>query len=125
MKQLLIILGSFAIAALIILASFSSSSVDGGDSVREENGVQIIRVLARGGYTPSQVTAKAGMPTRLEVETKGTYDCSAAFVIPQLSYQNMLPSTGITTIDLGVRDAGSSLTGLCAMGMYGVQMRFE
>jgi plastocyanin domain-containing protein len=125
MKQLLIILGSFAIAFVIILVSFSSSSVDGGDAVRTENDVQIIHVLARGGYTPSQITAKAGVPTRLEIETKGTYDCSAAFVIPQLSYQKMLPSSGVTTLDLGVRSSGSSLTGLCAMGMYSLQIRFE
>lgn len=94
-------------------------------SVRIENGVQIIHVLARGGYNPKQVTAKGGIPTKLEVETKGTYDCSSAFTIPSMGYKKMLPPTGITSIDLPSQPAGSSLLALCGMGMYSLGIQFN
>lgn len=93
--------------------------------VREENGVQYIRVLARSGYSPRQITAKADVPTVLEIETKGTYDCSAAFTLPQLGYQEFLPATGITKIEIPKELAMNSITGLCSMGMYSFTLDFQ
>lgn len=98
----------------------TSSSV-----VREENGVQYIRILARGGYSPKQITAKANMPTVVEVETKGTYDCSAALTIPQLDYNKFLPATGVTTIEVPKNLAVNSLDITCSMGMYSSVINFS
>lgn len=95
------------------------------ESVRMENGVQVIHVVARGGYTPNEVNAKAGIPTKLEVETRGTYDCSASFTIPSLGVRKMLPATGITVFDLPAVPAGRSLTALCSMGMYSLEIQFN
>ncbi|OGZ04858.1 MAG: hypothetical protein A2845_05190 [Candidatus Lloydbacteria bacterium RIFCSPHIGHO2_01_FULL_49_22] len=95
------------------------------ETVRVENGVQVIHVIARGGYTPNEVIAKAGTPTKLEVETKGTYDCSAAFTIPSLGVRKMLPATGVTVFDLPLLPVGSSITALCSMGMYSLQIQFN
>jgi plastocyanin domain-containing protein len=86
--------------------------------VREENGTQYIRILARGGFSPQTVKAKANMPTVLELETKGTYDCSTAIVIPDLEYRNFLPATGVTEIEIPQEKTLSALTGSCIMGMY-------
>lgn len=94
-------------------------------TVREENGTQIIRILARGGYSPDTVSAKSGIPTIVEVETKGTYDCSSAFTIPSLKYEEQLPATGITKIDIGSREKGTELLATCSMGMYSFTMNFE
>lgn len=93
--------------------------------VRIENGTQFIHVVARGGYTPNVVIAKAGIPTKLEMETKGVYDCSASFTIPSLGYKQILSPTGVTTIDIPTQAPGSSLRGLCAMGMYSLNMQFN
>lgn len=93
--------------------------------VREENGMQIIRVLARGGYSPKTLTAKAGIPTRLELETRGTYDCSSAFTIPALSYEKQLPPTGVTDVEIGTYEKGSELLATCSMGMYSFTVNFE
>lgn len=102
-----------------------SSQQNDTQSIRQEDGAQVIHILARGGYSPQQITAKAGVPTILEVETKGTYDCSAAFTIPQLSYQKHLPPSGVTKIEIPSTSATGSLTGLCAMGMYSFSINFE
>lgn len=95
------------------------------ETVRMENGVQIIHVFARGGYTPNDVSALAGIPSKLEIETKGTYDCSAAFTIPSMGVRKMLPATGLTIIDLPIEPKGTSLLALCGMGMYSLQIQFN
>ena len=129
MKNIAIIVGSILIGMGIIAASFSSNSstdtASAVNAVREENGTQIIHITARGGYNPREISAIAGKPTKLEIETKGTYDCSSAFVMPQIGYQKRLPATGITTLDLPTQQKGSSLTGLCAMGMYSFTINFN
>jgi plastocyanin domain-containing protein len=94
------------------------NSLQPTEIVREENGTQYIRILARGGFSPQTVKAKANMPTVLELETKGTYDCSTAIVIPDLEYRNFLPATGLTKIEIPQEKTVSSLTGSCIMGMY-------
>lgn len=94
-------------------------------NIREENGVQIIKILARGGYNPRKIMAQANKPLKIEMETKGTYDCSSAFVIPALKYQKQLPATGITTIDIPAQPADSTIQGLCAMGMYSFTVEFK
>lgn len=92
--------------------------------VREENGVQYIRIVARGGYRPTQVIAEAGVKTILEIETQGTYDCSAALNIPQLGFQQFLPATGVTPIEIPEEYATGSLNILCSMGMYRSRIDF-
>jgi len=97
---------------------------NGPSVVREENGVQYIHIMARAGYTPNQIQAKANMPTVLEVETKGTYDCSSSINIPQIGYRNGLPPTGVTEIEIPVDMTKDTLNILCAMGMYRATIDF-
>lgn len=108
-----------------VLSPSSKPQSDGNTNVvRVENGVQYISVFARGGYSPNQIEAKANIPTVIEVETKGTYDCSAALTIPQLNYQEFLPSSGVTEIKVPAERAVNSLNLLCSMGMYGATINF-
>lgn len=130
LQKVIITLSVFLSFGLIWLAlSFDNggqANVSGNiDAVREENGVQYIRVLARGGYTPNQINAKANMPTVLEIETQGTYDCTAGVVIPELDYQEFLPATGVTEIEIPENLAINSLNLLCSMGMYSATVEFS
>ncbi|OGI58147.1 hypothetical protein A3C60_01355 [Candidatus Nomurabacteria bacterium RIFCSPHIGHO2_02_FULL_37_45] len=102
----------------------------GSDSVSAQNveirdGIQYVTVDARGGYFPQTSNAKAGIPTKLIMKTSGTFDCSSALVIKSLNYQNILPQNAETEIDLGVPKAGEPLQGVCGMGMYNFQVRFN
>lgn len=95
-----------------------------GASVRQENGKQVIHIVAGRGYTPNDIVAQAGTPTVLEFET-ASYDCSAALRIPALNIQQFLDQSGVTRIDVPPQSAGSTLTGVCSMGMYSFQIRFS
>lgn len=101
-----------------------TSAQTSSTAVREEDGIQYIRILARGGYSPRQITAKANIPTVLEIETKGTYDCSSALTIHQLNYQKFLPATGVIKIEVPKNLAVNTLDILCSMGMYSAMVNF-
>lgn len=125
---------SFAIAAVLIGWAFwvagAKPSVDTVGGVAAPTAVivegkQIIDITAKGGYSPRVVQAKAGVPTVIRVITKGTFDCSASIVIPKLSYQKFLQPSGVEEINLSAEQAQGTLQGLCAMGMYNFQIKFQ
>ncbi len=89
------------------------------------DGKQIIDISAKGGYVPRVVLAKAGIPTVLRVTTNGTFDCSASVVIQKLSYQKFLQPSGTEEIPITADQATGTLQGLCAMGMYNFQVKFQ
>ncbi len=89
------------------------------------DGQQIITIDAKGGYSPKVTTAKAGIPTVIKMNTEGTFDCSSALTIPSLGYRSNLPPAGETLIDVPPQEAGSTLQGLCSMGMYNFTVNFD
>lgn len=124
---------SFAISIVLVgwafwLVSARSASIgtEGGvPAAVIVDGQQVIDITAKGGYSPRVVVAKAGIPTVLRVNTSGTFDCSASLVIPSLSYQKFLSSSGTEEILIPAEKATGTLQGLCSMGMYGFQIKFE
>lgn len=114
----------------LILINRSSNSKDTNsdqlvENVQIKDGVQYVTINAKNGYSPKLSNAKAGIPTKLIIKTKGTFDCSASLVIKSIGYQNILPKTGEEVIDIGTPKIQSSLQGLCSMGMYNFLINFN
>ncbi len=86
---------------------------------------QVITINAKGGYSPRMTTAKADMPTVIKVMTNGTFDCSAALTIPSLKYRANLSPSGETSVEVPPQKSGTTLQGLCAMGMYNFSVKFN
>ncbi|OGF69095.1 hypothetical protein A3H65_00680 [Candidatus Giovannonibacteria bacterium RIFCSPLOWO2_02_FULL_45_14] len=123
---------SIIAAGLLILGAVFYASYKNGseinlpeDNVSIVDGKQIIEIGAKGGYSPKVSVAKAGIPTILRVQTRGTFDCSSALTIPSIGYRAILTPSGITEIELPAQKSGSTLQGLCSMGMYNFQVRFD
>lgn len=93
-------------------------------NVEIKDGIQYVTINAKGGYSPRNTSVQAGIPTKLVVKTKGTYDCSVALVIRSIGYQKILPQTGEEVIDIGVQKSGTSIQGTCSMGMYNFMIKF-
>ena len=91
----------------------------------DKDASQVIHIMVKGGYSPSLSHAKAGKPLRLDMETNNTYDCSSSINIPALHFRKFLPATGVTAIDIPPQEKGSTLTVLCAMGMYSFDIQFD
>ena len=95
------------------------------NNVSVADGKQIIEIDAKGGYSPSITIAKANIPTVIKVKTQGTFDCSSAIVIQSIGYRANLPPSGETLIEVPPQEAGSTLRGMCAMGMYNFSVKFN
>ena len=104
----------------------------GGDKNKKENiqnvsildGKQIIEINAKGGYSPRLSIAKANIPTIIRFNTHGTFDCSASIRIQSLDISKILPSSGLTDIDITNSPTGI-LQGSCGMGMYPFEIDFK
>ncbi len=89
-----------------------------------EDGVQIIEIKAKGGYTPAVTIAKANAATVLRIVTDDTFDCSRSVIIPELQVRKRLPLSGNTDIQLPTIAENTTLTVYCGMGMYSFNLNF-
>jgi len=82
------------------------------------DGVQRIVINAHpSGYSPSSVTARAGVPTMLTLRTQNNLGCTRTIVMASFGIQKLLPATGDTEVDLGTLKPGTYRY-TCGMGMY-------
>lgn len=117
-----------SIGIILLAASASNNNTAVGETVQNseiKDGIQYITINAKGGYLPKVSEAVAGIPTKLIVKTRGTYDCSASLVVPSIGFKKILSQTGEEIIDIGIPEAGQPLRGVCGMGMYNFQIQFN
>ena len=125
MKIVSIIITVGLVVALGILFVGTGEGKLSANNVEIKDGVQYVRIEARGGYFPRVSTAKAGVPTKLIMKTSGTFDCSSALLVRAANFQNILAPNSETEIDLGTKNAGDKVDGICSMGMYNFVVNFE
>lgn len=94
------------------------------ENVYLEDGVQVIEIKAKGGYTPAVTVAKAYKATILRMVTDDTFDCSSSVIIPDLKLRKRLPLSGSTDIQLPTIPENISITVYCGMGMYSFNLNF-
>ena len=102
----------------------TTEQVANANNVSVIDGKQIVEINAKGGYQPRKSIAKAGIPTIIRFNTKGTFDCSSSVRIPSLNLSKALPQSGSTDIDIGTGQLGT-LQGSCGMGMYPFEVEFQ
>ncbi len=105
-----------------VITSDNSGTVAGTSFVKD--GTQEATIKVKAGYTPNEITLKAGIPSVVKFETKNTYDCSLQLNIPKINFSRTLPSTGSTEVEIASQEAGSEITGSCGMRMYGFKLKF-
>lgn len=121
-----IVIALTLIMLAVVFRQSSGGTPDGDvpeNNVSVVDGVQIVALRAKGGYSPKASVAEAGIPTIIRFSTNGTYDCSAAVSIPSLKVQTLLVPSGTSEVDIGTPEAGT-LRGSCSMGMYPFEIEF-
>lgn len=111
--------------AIMFSSSASDEPAGTAQNVTVADGTQIVEITAKGGYSPKKTIAQANMPTVLKVKTNGTFDCTSGLSIAALKYQASLPPTGITEIPVPPQKTGTTIKGLCAMGMFNFTIAFK
>lgn len=111
-------------AFMLIRNTGGTEQLVNSNNVTIVDGKQIIEISAKGGYQPRKSIAKAGIPTIIRFDTKGTFDCSSSVRIPSMNISKNLPQTGTTDIDIGSQQV-ATLQGTCGMGMYPFEVEFQ
>ena len=62
-------------------------------------GVQEVRVIVKGGYTPDTIVVQAGKPVRLQFYRDETADCSERVVFERFGIDQQLPPFQTTAIE--------------------------
>ncbi len=125
MNKTVLTIITLGLVVMLVIIFTGKEKTPAKNNVEIRDGIQYVTVNARGGYSPQLSAATAGIPTKLIMETSGSYDCSISLVIPSIGYQKILPQTGKTEIDLGTPKAGTPLEGVCGMGMYSFAIDFN
>ena len=114
-----------SVQALLQPAEQTVAAVSTAGSTPGAENAPLVLNAANEGYSPRTLHAKANVPARLNVITRETYSCALAFVIPALNYQKLLPSNGVTVIDIPAQKSGTVMHFTCSMGMYTGQIVFD
>src|SRR5260370_28923668 len=69
-------------------------------------GVQEVRVVVKGGYTPDTIVVRAGQPVRLQFYRDETADCSDRVVFEDFGIDSALPAFRTTAVEFTPQEAG-------------------
>jgi plastocyanin domain-containing protein len=79
-------------------------------------GLQEIGITVKGGYTPAEIHAKAGVPLRLVFDRQETSSCSEEIVLGDFGVRRFLPPFQKTIVEL-TPDRTGRFDFTCGMGM--------
>ncbi len=81
-----------------------------------EGAEQVATIIVDGGYHPTRVLARPGVPLRLVFDRREEGACSERVVFPGLDLEAVLPTHEKTAVELGALETGSYELS-CGMGM--------
>lgn len=120
-----VIIAIALIGGALMLGGTSSDQGIPAKNVTTQGDTQVVAITAKGGYSPRVSLAQAGVPTILALTTNGTFDCSLALTIPSVGFRKNLPSSGTEEVVIPPQKPGTKFQGVCAMGMYSFEVRFQ
>ncbi len=87
-----------------------------------EDGVQVVRVGVKGGYSPDLVEVRAGVPVRMLFDRQETGECTSRVVIPGFRINQLLPAHATTAVEF-LPDAEGDYRFACGMNMVDGRVR--
>jgi P-type Cu+ transporter len=71
------------------------------------DGVQVIRVTVKGGYSPDVIQVAPGVPVRMLFDRQESGDCSSRVVLPDFHVNQALPAYATTAVEFLPQEPGS------------------
>ncbi len=81
-----------------------------------EDGVQLVRVGVKGGYSPDLIEVRVGVPVRMLFDRQEAGDCSSRVVMPDFKVNELLPAYATTAVEFVPREEGD-FRFACGMNM--------
>ncbi|HVH69179.1 MAG TPA: cupredoxin domain-containing protein [Gemmatimonadales bacterium] len=98
--------GIAAIVWVLWYFLFSGRSAAVAAAAAVVDGVQEVRVVVKGGYTPDTIVVRAGQPVRLQFYRDETADCSEQVVFEDFGIDATLPAFQTTTLEFTPAEPG-------------------
>jgi uncharacterized protein len=74
--------------------------------------------ISAAGYTPNELTAKAGADITIHLKNDGGGGCAQAFTIPSLGIQKVVSTGQTDTVAFKAPNEKTDISFMCSMGMY-------
>jgi P-type Cu+ transporter len=103
MTELLVALGGLAAMGFLAWYFFGPKEAR---LAEVRGGVQEVEVIVKGGYSPSLIRVRRGVPVRIVFDRRESSDCSARVVFPDFEIGKALPAFGKTTVEFTPTEAG-------------------
>lgn len=94
------------VAAIVWVLWYFLFSTSPAVAAAVSDGVQEVRVIVKGGYTPDTIVVQAGTPVRLQFYRDETADCSERLVFETFGIDVALPAFQTTPVEFTPTDAG-------------------
>ena len=94
------------VVAIVWVLWYFLFSTNPAVAAAESDGVQEIRVIVKGGYTPDTIVVEAGKPVRLQFYRDETADCSERLVFEPFGIDVALPAFQTTPVEFTPTAAG-------------------
>jgi len=104
--QIVVTAAGAAVIAWVLWYFLLSRGTAVAASMVGAGGVQEVRVLVKGGYTPDTIVVQAGKPVRLQFYRDETADCSERVVFEKFKIDQMLPAFQTTTVEFTPTEPG-------------------
>lgn len=82
----------------------------------EAEGIQEVKVIVKGGYSPDVIVVKRGIPVRINFYRDETAECSDSIMFGDFKIRKPLPAFKTTPIEFTPEKPGE-YTFTCGMGM--------
>lgn len=113
--QIIVTVGG-ALAAAWVVWFFFLGERTRTHAIAGVGGVQEIKVVVKGGYTPDRIVVERGRPVRLNFDREETASCSDTVVFGDFGISRPLPAFKTTAVEFTPARAGE-FTFTCGMNM--------
>ena len=113
--EIIVLVGGVLLVGFVVWFFFLSER-ERGRAESDASGVQRIKVLVKGGYTPDVIVLKKGVPAELAFYRDEVSSCSEEVVLPDFGLSRRLPAFETTTVRLTPEREGE-FTITCGMSM--------
>ena len=114
-SEIFVLVAGVGLIALVLWYFFTGEGVRAAADVTA-TGVQRLKVLVRGGYTPDVIVLKRGTPVELDFYRDETNSCTEQVIFGDFRISRMLPAFKTTRIEFTPERAGT-FTFHCGMNM--------
>ena len=88
-SEVAVIAGAVALTVLLVWFFFGPKK---SHRANVEDGVQVVKVTVKGGYSPELIQVLPGLPVRLLFDRQESGDCSSRVVVPDFHVNQILPA---------------------------------